>query len=280
MKSILLIGLGRFGNHIAAKLNELHHQVMAVDKNEQRINDALPLVTDAQIGDATNKTFLRSLGVDNYDVCFVAIGDDFQSSLIVTSYLKELGAKKVIARASRNVQRQFLLRNGADGVVYPEKQLAAWTAIRYTSDHILDYIALDDEFAIYDVSVPAEWDGKTDPYDPAINHNPVVNNTAGSIVGYKYFNFDGLRAARAKRLLVDLVPQGVKGRIVVKVDDPVSGTRLGVIRLSGRQPQERTQLRACVRRARRLSGKHALFFVFESATPDRSLCELEGFAFR
>ena len=144
MKSILLIGLGRFGNHIAAKLNELHHQVMAVDKNEQRINDVLPLVTDAQIGDATNKAFLRSLGVDNYDVCFVAIGDDFQSSLIVTSYLKELGAKKVIARASRNVQRQFLLRNGADGVVYPEEQLAAWTAIRYTSDHILDYIALDE----------------------------------------------------------------------------------------------------------------------------------------
>ncbi len=91
----------------------------------------------------------------------MAIGDDFQSSLIVTSYLKELGAKKVIARASRNVQRQFLLNNGADGVVYPEEQLAAWTAIRYTTDHILDYIALDDQFAIYDVSVPADWDGKT-----------------------------------------------------------------------------------------------------------------------
>ena len=161
MKSVLLIGLGRFGKHIAEKLYELHHQVMAVDKNEQRINDALPLVTYAQIGDATSKSFLRSLGVDNYDVCFVAIGDDFQSSLIVTSYLKELGAKKVISRASRNVQRQFLLHNGADGVVYPEEQLAAWTAIRYTTDLILDYIALDDQFAIYDVSVPAEWDGKT-----------------------------------------------------------------------------------------------------------------------
>ena len=161
MKSVLLIGLGRFGKHIAEKLYELHHQVMAVDKNEQRINDALPLVTYAQIGDATRKSFLRCLGVDNYDVCFVAIGDDFQSSLIVTSYLKELGAKKVISRASRNVQRQFLLHNGADGVVYPEEQLAAWTAIRYTTDLILDYIALDDQFAIYDVSVPAEWDGKT-----------------------------------------------------------------------------------------------------------------------
>ena len=161
MKSVLLIGLGRFGTHIAEKLNELHHQVLAVDRNEQRVNDALSLVTEAQIGDATSKSFLRSLGVDSFDVCFVAIGDDFQSSLLVTSCLKELGAKKVIARASRNEQRQFLLRNGADGVVYPEEQLAAWTVIRYTTDHILDYIALDDQFAIYDVSVPADWDGKT-----------------------------------------------------------------------------------------------------------------------
>ena len=161
MKSILVIGLGRFGKHIVEKLNELHHHVMAVDRDEQRVNDALPLVTDAQIGDAASKTFLRSLGVDNYDVCFVTIGEDFQSSLIVTSYLKELGAKKVISRASREVQRQFLLHNGADAVVYPEKQLAGWCAIRYTTDHVLDYIALDDEYAIYDLSVPAEWHGKT-----------------------------------------------------------------------------------------------------------------------
>ena len=161
MKSVLLIGLGRFGKHIAEKLNELHHQVMAVDKDESKVNDILPIVTDAQIGDAANKNFLRTLGVDNYDVCFVTIGDDFQSSLIVTSYLKELGARNVIARASMEVQRQFLLRNGADDVVYPEKQLAVWTAIRYAADHVLDYIELDDENAIYDVSVPPEWDGKT-----------------------------------------------------------------------------------------------------------------------
>ena len=161
MKTVLVIGLGRFGKHIVSKLNELHHQVMAVDKNEQRVNDVLPLVTDAQIGDAASKTFLRSLGVDNYDVCFVTIGDDFESSLLVTSYLKELGARKVISRASREVQRQFLLRNGADDVVYPEKQLAVWSAIRHTTDHVLDYIALDDEYAIYDLSVPAEWQGKT-----------------------------------------------------------------------------------------------------------------------
>ena len=161
MKSVLLIGLGRFGKSIAEKLNEMHHQVMAVDRNESRVNDILPLVTDAQIGDSTNEAFLRSLGVDNYDVCFVAIGEDFQSSLETTSLLKELGAKKVVSRASREVHRKFLLRNGADDVVYPEKQLAAWTAVRHTTDLVQDYIALDDQYAIYDLAVPADWNGKT-----------------------------------------------------------------------------------------------------------------------
>ena len=150
MKSILLIGVGRFGRSVAEKLNELHHQIMAVDKDEKRINEVLPLVTDAQIGEATSEAFLRSLGVENFDVCFVAIGEDFQSSLETTALLKELGAKKVVSRASREMHRQFLLRNGADEVVYPEGQLAAWTAIRHTTDHILDYIALDGEYAIYD----------------------------------------------------------------------------------------------------------------------------------
>ncbi len=161
MKSVLLIGLGRFGRSVAEKLSDLHHEVMAVDNSEERVNEVLPLVTDAQIGDSTNETFLRSLGVDNYDVCIVAIGDDFQSSLETTSLLKELGAKKVVARASGEVHRKFLLRNGADEVVYPEGQLASWMAIRYTTEHVLDYIALDSEYAIYDLSVPAEWDGKT-----------------------------------------------------------------------------------------------------------------------
>ena len=161
MKSVLLIGLGRFGRNVAEKLNELHHQVMAIDKDEERVNEVLPIVTDAQIGDATSETFLRTLGIDNYDVCFVAIGEDFQSSLEITSLLKEFGAKKVVSRASSEVHRKFLLRNGADEVVYPEGQLAAWTAIRHTTDHVLDYIELDSEYAIYDIHVPAEWDSKT-----------------------------------------------------------------------------------------------------------------------
>ena len=161
MKSVLLIGLGRFGRGVAEKLNELHHQVLAVDRNEERVNEILPLVTDAQIGDATREIFLRTLGVDNFDVCIVTIGEDFQSSLETTSLLKELGAAKVVARASSEVHRKFLLRNGADDVVYPEGQLAAWTAIRHTTDRVLDYIALDGEYSIYDLSVPPEWQGKT-----------------------------------------------------------------------------------------------------------------------
>lgn len=161
MKSILLIGLGRFGRHIAMKLDEMHHQVMAVDTDEHRVDAVLPYVTNAQIGDATNGEFLESLGVRNFDVCIVAIGDNFQNSLETTSLLKELGAKMVVSRAARDVHAKFLLRNGADEVVYPERQLADWTAIRYSSDHILDYIELDDEHAIFEISVPESWGGKT-----------------------------------------------------------------------------------------------------------------------
>ncbi len=161
MKTILLIGLGRFGRHIARNLRELRHQVMAIDIKEDRVEDTLPYVTSAQIGDSTNRAFLESLGVRNFDLCIVAIGKDFQSSLETTSLLKELDAKFVVSRASRDVQAKFLLRNGADQVVYPEKQLAKWVAIRYSSDHILDYIQLDEEHAILEVDVPQDWIGKT-----------------------------------------------------------------------------------------------------------------------
>lgn len=161
MKTILLIGLGRFGRHAAMKLDELHHEVMAVDKDEERVRAVLPYVTNAQIGDGTQEEFLSSLGVNNFDVCIVAIGDDFQSSLETTSLLKELGAKMVVARAARDVHAKFLLKNGADEVVYPEKQLAEWTAIRYSSDHILDYIELDQDYSIFEIEIPKTWIGKT-----------------------------------------------------------------------------------------------------------------------
>lgn len=161
MKSILLIGVGRFGRHIAAQLAQLGHQVMAVDTDEARINEVMSFVTNAQIGDSTNAAFLRSLGVGNFDVCMVTISGNFQNSLETTSLLKELGAKCVVSRAERDVQAKFLLRNGADHVVYPEKQVARWVAIRYTSNHISDYIEIDDQHAIFEVEVPEAWRGKS-----------------------------------------------------------------------------------------------------------------------
>ena len=161
MKNILLIGLGRFGRHIAMELSELGHEIMAVDVNEGRVDKVLPYVTNAQIGDSTNAEFLESLGIGNYDICFVTIGGSFQNSLETTSLLKELGAKMVISRAERDVQEKFLLRNGADKVIYPEKQVAKWSSIRYADDHILDYMEVDASHAIFEVAIPDEWIGRS-----------------------------------------------------------------------------------------------------------------------
>ena len=161
MKSVLLIGLGRFGRHMAQKLKDLHHEVLAVDKDEKRVTSALPYVTNAQIGDGTDEQFIASLGVRNFDLCVVAIGDDFQSSLETTALLKEQGAPFVLSRATRDVHAKFLLRNGADDVVYPEKQMAVWAAVRYSSDHIFDYIELTQDYSIFETAVPSAWVGKS-----------------------------------------------------------------------------------------------------------------------
>lgn len=161
MKSILLIGLGKFGRHIAMHLNQMNAQVMAVDCDEEKVNEVLPFVTNAQIGDSTNADFLESLGIRNFDVCIVAIGDNFQNSLETTCTLKELGAELVVSRATEDVQAKFLLRNGADEILYPEKQLAKWAAVRYASRHVFDYIELDDTHSIVEVAVPHEWHGKS-----------------------------------------------------------------------------------------------------------------------
>ncbi|MGN0438220.1 MAG: potassium channel family protein [Lachnospiraceae bacterium] len=190
MKSILLVGLGRFGKNVAVKLHELHHEVMAIDKMEERVEEALPYVTNAQIGDSMNEAFLRSLGVSNYDVCIVAIGNDFQSSLETTSLLKELGAKMVVSRAARDVQAKFLLKNGADEIVYPEKQLATWTAIRYSSDHIFDYIELDNEYAIFEIEVPESW----------------INRTVGEINIRQKYNINIMALKRVGKMCLTITP--------------------------------------------------------------------------
>jgi len=161
MKSVLLIGLGRFGRHMAMKLCELRHEVLAIDRDEQRVNDALDFVTNAQIGDSTSEAFIASLGVRNFDLCVVALGSDFQSSLETAALLKEHGAPFVVAQATRDVHAKFLLRNGADEVIYPDKQIGIWAAVRYSSDSVFDYVQLTPEYAIYETAVPESWVGRT-----------------------------------------------------------------------------------------------------------------------
>lgn len=160
MKSVLIIGAGQFGTIIAKRMEELRCEVMVVDIDEECINDIMSYVTNAKIGDGTNEEFLQTLGIDNFDVCFVTLGRHFQSSLETTSLLSELGAKKVISRATNDVQMKFLLRNGADEVVYPEKQTALRIATKYASDTILDFFHLENDIYIFELKVPREWCGK------------------------------------------------------------------------------------------------------------------------
>lgn len=161
MKSILIIGLGRFGRHMAKKFSEQNNDVMAIDINEERINNVLSVVTNALIGDATNEQFIETIGVRDFDLCVVAIGDNFQSSLETTALLKDLGAKFILARASRDVHAKFLLRNGADDVIYTEKETAERLAVKYGSDNIFNYIELNDEYSIYEIAVPSSWLNKS-----------------------------------------------------------------------------------------------------------------------
>ncbi len=161
MNSFLVLGLGRFGRHISKKLIEQDNEVLAVDIKEERVNACMRFVTDAQIGDCTDPDFIDSLGVGNFDMVIVAIGDNFQSSLETTALVKERGAKHVFARANRDIHKKFLLRNGADSVIYPERETAERLAVKFGSNHILDYFRIDDDYSIYEITVPKSWEGKT-----------------------------------------------------------------------------------------------------------------------
>lgn len=161
MKSILIIGLGRFGRHMAKKLIDEGNEVLAIEKSEERADNAVSIIDDIQIADATDEEFIKSLGVNNFDLCVVAIGDNFQSALEITVLLKDLGAKYILARASRDVHRKLLLRNGADHVVYAEKEMAERLAIKYGAKNIFDYIELSEDSAIFEIAVPDNWVGKS-----------------------------------------------------------------------------------------------------------------------
>ncbi len=161
MKNMLVIGMGRFGQRLAERLVELKNNVMIVDDNADIINELAPHFTNAQICDCTNPDVLRSLGVDTFDICFVTIGENFQSSLEISSQLKEMGAKRVISKANRDIQAKFLLRNGADEVVYPERDMAEKLAVRCSANNIYDFIELSRDFSIFEIPALPEWVGKT-----------------------------------------------------------------------------------------------------------------------
>lgn len=161
MKSMLIIGMGRFGQHLCRNLAKLGNEIMIVDQEEERLEDMLPLVVSAKIGDCTNETVLRSLGIANFDICFVCIGTNFQSSLEITSLIKEMGAKYVVSKANRDIHAKFLLRNGADEVIYPDRDIAEKLAVRYSANHVFDYIELTEEFSIYEIPPLEKWVGKS-----------------------------------------------------------------------------------------------------------------------
>lgn len=161
MKSILVIGMGKFGRHLAFKLQELKNEVMIVDKDAELIEKLAPDFTDAQIGDCTNENILKSLGINNFDICFVTVGANFQASLEITVLLRDLGAERIISEAGSDIHAKFLLRNGADEVVYPEKDMAVKAAFKYSADNIFDYLEISSEYAIFEMPVPASWVGRS-----------------------------------------------------------------------------------------------------------------------
>ena len=161
MKNILIIGAGRFGYHICKELSKLDVEILMVDADENSLKIVDEYVSKSLIGDGSDIDFLKSLGINTFDECVVAIGDDFQSSLETVLNLKELGAKRILARASKGSQEKLLLKIGADKVIYPEKQLARWVALHTGTNSIYDFMDLDDGFGLYEVKVPSEWSNKT-----------------------------------------------------------------------------------------------------------------------
>ena len=149
--------MGKFGQTLGTRLLNMGDEVMIVDKNEDIINALAPKYTNALIADCMNADNLSTMDIPSFDVCVVAIGDDFQSSLEITSLLKDLGAKYVVSKATTEIQRKFLLRNGADEVIYPDRDIAEKLAVKLNSAKVYDYIELDAEYSIFEIAVPSEW---------------------------------------------------------------------------------------------------------------------------
>ena len=184
-KSILVIGIGRFGKHLAMKMQELGNSVMVVDMKKQLEQDISISFNDYMIGDCTNENVLGALGVGNFDMCFVTIGKNFEASIVITSFLKKLGAKYVVTKASRDIQIEVLKKIGADEIIYPEREFAEKIAIRYNKSHIFDFFDLTSDYSIFEIAVPTNWVGKNigmlDVYRKYLVNILVVKNGTGAV---------------------------------------------------------------------------------------------------
>ena len=160
MKSFLIIGLGEFGKHLALKCSKQKNEVCAVDTSKDLIDEISDSVTKAFVGDCMKKSTLTELGVNNYDICVVAIGKNFQASLEITSNLKELGAKYIIAKVSSELQSKFLLMAGANEVVYPERESAIKLATTISNTKLIDFVKISKDLGVYQIKVAKNWVGK------------------------------------------------------------------------------------------------------------------------
>lgn len=160
-KSFAVIGLGRFGASVAENLQDSGYDVLALDQNEENVNEVAQYVTHAIVGDAEDEKLLESLGVGNFDSVIVALGHPSQSSIFVTVMLKQLGAKHIIAKANSELHAKVLYMVGADKVVFPERDMGAKIARSLITQNILDLIELSDEYSIMEVIAPIKWIGKS-----------------------------------------------------------------------------------------------------------------------
>ncbi|MEG2893621.1 MAG: TrkA family potassium uptake protein [Clostridium sp.] len=160
-KQYIIIGLGRFGASIAKTLYSLGNEVLAVDVDEEIIQDISPDVTHAVQADATDDGVLRALGLRNFDVAVITIGSDAQASIMATLLVKELGVKYVIAKAHNEIHAKVLYKIGADRVVFPERDMGVRVAHNLCSSSILDYIELSPDYSIMEVTAINRWIGKS-----------------------------------------------------------------------------------------------------------------------
>lgn len=159
IKQYAVIGLGRFGVSVARRLYEAGHEVLGIDINEERVEDAEPYVTHAVVADTTEEKALNSIGIRNFDCVIVAIGIDMQSSILTVSILKELGIKKIIAKALGKRHGQVLDKVGAEWVVYPERDMGERVANQLLSPNMLNYIELSKEYSIEEIMIPSKMAG-------------------------------------------------------------------------------------------------------------------------